>query len=159
MNPEAHHPKNPSDPGGFYRYVNRVEGHLDVHWSERLQGMTVTHEEGGTTVLEGALRDQSALPGLLGKLGDLHLPIPSLQRREPPSGDGCSIVDGDEQATHAVGAREAEQKAVQAAASKQRRVAAAKAAAAATRRERKIGAMRCAFGAIGLARVARRAYA
>jgi hypothetical protein len=88
MDPKANDPKNPPDPGGSYRYAIRVEGHLDLHWSEWLEGMTITHEEGGTTLLEGALRDQSALLGLLYKLGDLHLPILSMQRRDPPSGDG-----------------------------------------------------------------------
>jgi hypothetical protein len=88
MNSKANHPKNPPDPGSSCRYAIRVEGHLDVHWSEWLEGMTITHEEGGTTLLEGALRDQSALLGLLCNLGDLHLPILSLQRWEPPSGNG-----------------------------------------------------------------------
>ena len=91
MDPKANDAKNLPDPGGSYRYAIRVGGHLDVHWSEWLEGMTITHEEGGTTLLEGALRDQSALLGLLCKLGDLHLPILSMQRREPPSGNGRSI--------------------------------------------------------------------
>jgi hypothetical protein len=88
MDTKANHPKNPADPGRSYRYAIRVEGHLDFQWSEWLEGMTITHEEGGTTLLEGALRDQSALLGVLCKLGDLHLQILSVERREPPSGSG-----------------------------------------------------------------------
>jgi hypothetical protein len=57
-----------------------VEGLLDAHWSEWLEGMTVTHEEGGVTRLEGALIDQGALHGLLNKLRDLRLTIITLQR-------------------------------------------------------------------------------
>ena len=88
MDPMANDAKNLPDPGSSCRYAIRVEGHLDVHWSEWLEGMTITHEEGGTTLLEGALRDQSALLGLLCKLGDLHLPILSMLRLEPPSAHG-----------------------------------------------------------------------
>jgi len=88
MAPKANHPKNSPDPGRAYRYAIRVESHIDAHWSAWLEGMTITHEEGGTTLLEGALRDQSALLGVLCKLGDLHLQILSVERREPPSGSG-----------------------------------------------------------------------
>jgi hypothetical protein len=62
------------------RYAIRVEGHLDAHWSEWLEGMTLTHEEGGVTRLEGALMDQGALHGLLNKLRDLRLTIVTLER-------------------------------------------------------------------------------
>jgi hypothetical protein len=52
-----------------------VQGHLDARWSEWLEGMTLTHEEGGVTRLEGLVRDQAALYGLLNKLRDLSLPL------------------------------------------------------------------------------------
>ena len=63
-----------------YRYAIRVQGHLDPHWSEWMEGMTITHEEGGVTLLEGAILDPSALRGLLNKLQDLCLPLLELQR-------------------------------------------------------------------------------
>jgi hypothetical protein len=44
--------------------------------------MTITHEEGGTTLPEGAVPDQPALLGLLYKLGDLHLLVLALERRD-----------------------------------------------------------------------------
>jgi hypothetical protein len=81
MNSEADHTRHP--PGSPCRYAVRVQGHLDAHWSEWLEGMTITHEESGTTLLEGAVPDQSALLGLLCKLGDLHLSILSLERQDP----------------------------------------------------------------------------
>jgi hypothetical protein len=62
------------------RYAIRVEGHLDVHWSEWLEGMSITHEAGGLTRLEGALMDQAALHGLLNKIRDLRLTIVTLER-------------------------------------------------------------------------------
>src|SRR2546426_421440 len=69
------------------RYAIRVQGHLDADWSEWLDGMTITHEEGGVTRLEGVLRDQAALHGVLNKLRDLSLTVVALQRLDgdPPS--------------------------------------------------------------------------
>jgi hypothetical protein len=84
-----------STPG--YRYAIRVEGLLDDHWSQWLDGMTITHEASEVTRLEGAIIDQAALHGLLIKLRDLRLPILTVQRlgavggeapasEEPPEG-------------------------------------------------------------------------
>jgi hypothetical protein len=62
------------------RYAIRVQGHLDADWSEWLEGMTLTHEEGGVTRLDGPIRDQAALRGLLNRLWDLHLTIVAVER-------------------------------------------------------------------------------
>jgi hypothetical protein len=83
MNSGADHAKHPPGPDTPCHYAIRVEGHLDAHWSEWLEGMTLTHEDGGTTLLEGGLSDQSALLGLLYKLGSMHLSILNVQRRDP----------------------------------------------------------------------------
>ena len=80
-----------------YRYAIRVQGHLDLHWSEWLAGMTITHEEGGVTLLEGAIIDPSALRGLLNRLQDMYLPILELQRLEPVTRDTPS---GEEPPDH-----------------------------------------------------------
>jgi hypothetical protein len=69
----------PASPSGSC-YAIRVDGHLDAHWSEWLEGMTLTHEEGGVTRLEGPVRDQAALYGLLNKLRDLRLALVTVQR-------------------------------------------------------------------------------
>src|SRR5438876_20787 len=66
-----------------YRYAIRVQGHLDAYWSEWLDGMTITHEEGGVTLLEGPVLDPSALHGLFNKLLNMRAPILWLQRLEP----------------------------------------------------------------------------
>jgi hypothetical protein len=71
-------PKRTSSP--LCRYAIRVEGHLDAHWSEWLERMTITHEAGGVTRLEGPLVDQGALYGLLNKLRDLRLPLVTVER-------------------------------------------------------------------------------
>jgi len=62
------------------RYAIRVQGHLDAHWSRWLDGMTITHEPCGASRLEGAVRDQAALHGLLNKIRDLNLTILTVQR-------------------------------------------------------------------------------
>ena len=69
-----------SAPTPGERYAIRVQGHLDAHWSEWLDGMTVVHEAGGVTRLEGTIRDQAALYGLLNKLRDLSLLLLTVQR-------------------------------------------------------------------------------
>jgi hypothetical protein len=88
MNSEADHTRHLPGLDTPCRYAIRVVGHLDAHWSEWLEGMSITHEEGGTTLLEGELIDQSALLGLLDKLADLQLRIRAVERRDPTSGDG-----------------------------------------------------------------------
>jgi hypothetical protein len=55
------------------RYEIRVKGHLPEHWSEWLEGLTITHGANGETVLSGSLRDQAALFGVVVKVRDLGL--------------------------------------------------------------------------------------
>ena len=55
------------------RYQIRVQGHLDGAWSEWFDGLAITHEAGGTTLLAGKLADQAALHGVLAKVRDLGL--------------------------------------------------------------------------------------
>ena len=63
----------------------RVKGHLDDDWSEWFAGLSMTHEEDGTTVLTGPLADQPALHGLLIKIRDLGLVLISVNQVEPDS--------------------------------------------------------------------------
>jgi hypothetical protein len=64
-------------------YRIRVRGQLDSSWSERLGGMTLTTTGGRdtdeTTMLEGQLRDQAALTGILNTLYDMQLPLVSVE--------------------------------------------------------------------------------
>jgi hypothetical protein len=53
----------------------RVKGQIDEHWSEWLDGLTITHTEEDETVLTGSILDQAALYGLISKLRDLGLPL------------------------------------------------------------------------------------
>ena len=61
-----------------------VQGRIDPTSSDILGGMTIspaTAEEGlPVTNLEGGLRDQAALAGVLNTLYELHLPVISVKR-------------------------------------------------------------------------------
>lgn len=60
------------------RYEIRVTGHLAARWAAWFEGMTLTTQDDGTTLIAGPIADQSALHGLLRKLGDLGLPLVSV---------------------------------------------------------------------------------
>ena len=50
-----------------------VKGHLDMDWSGWLEGLRITHNTQGETIISGEIRDQAAFYGLLVKLRDLAL--------------------------------------------------------------------------------------
>lgn len=60
------------------QYEIRVEGHLGARRAAWFDGLTVTSEPDGTTVLRGDVVDQAALHGLLQTLRDLGIPLLSL---------------------------------------------------------------------------------
>lgn len=71
------------DPREAGRYEIRLTGHLDAHWAAWFEGLTVSREANGTTVISGPIVDQSALHGLLQRVRDLGLPLVSVTRMEP----------------------------------------------------------------------------
>ena len=64
-------------------YEIRLKGHLDDRWAEWFEGLTITLEENGDTLLTGPVIDQAALHGLLKKVRDLGLPLVSVSPLEP----------------------------------------------------------------------------
>ncbi len=60
------------------RFEIRVKGHLADRWAAWFDGMTLTRQADGTTILHGPVADQSALHGLLRKVNDLGLPLVSV---------------------------------------------------------------------------------
>ncbi len=56
-------------------YQIRVEGHLRAEWAEWFEGLSVTLQPDGTTLLSGPVIDQAALYGLLKKVRDLGMPL------------------------------------------------------------------------------------
>ena len=61
-------------------YRIHVGGHLDACWADWLGGMTIQHQDDGTTLLVGPLTDQPALHGVLARIRDLALPLLLVQR-------------------------------------------------------------------------------
>jgi hypothetical protein len=64
-------------------YEIRIKGHLDNRWAEWFEGLTITREENGETLLSGPVVDQAALHGLLRKVRDLGLPLVSVIQVDP----------------------------------------------------------------------------
>ena len=61
-------------------YEFQVKGLLDKRWSEWFGGLTIRHQEDGTTVLVGPVVDQAALHGVMVRIRDLGLPLLSVKR-------------------------------------------------------------------------------
>jgi hypothetical protein len=59
-------------------YQLRLKGHLGSQWADWFDGLTITLEENGDTLLTGPVADQAALHGLLKKVRDLGLPLVSV---------------------------------------------------------------------------------
>jgi hypothetical protein len=61
-------------------YEIHIEGHLDSTWSEWLDGLEVQLLENGETILFGPIVDQSALLGVLNKLGRMNITLISVNK-------------------------------------------------------------------------------
>ena len=64
------------------RYEIRLTGHLDARWTAWFDGLAVSYQDDGTTVISGPVADQAALHGLLQRVRDLGLPLVSVERVE-----------------------------------------------------------------------------
>jgi hypothetical protein len=70
--------KTNSDQSAVYQI--RIKGHLAREWTDWFEGLTITLEEDGDTLLTGPVIDQAALHGLLKKVRDLGMPLVSVNR-------------------------------------------------------------------------------
>lgn len=61
-------------------YEIRVKGHVDQHWSNWFEGLTMSYDQDGSTLLRGPLADEAALHGVLLKVRDLALPLLAVQQ-------------------------------------------------------------------------------
>jgi len=68
-------------------YQIRIKGHLSHQWADWFEGLTITLEEDGNTLLAGPVIDQSALHGILKKIRDLGMPLLSVNFVDPASQD------------------------------------------------------------------------
>ena len=65
------------------QYEIRIQGHLDDRWAEWFDGLTLTRELNGDTLLTGPVADQAALHGFLRTVRNLGLPLLSVISRGP----------------------------------------------------------------------------
>jgi hypothetical protein len=79
---------NPSQP---VIYKIRIKGHLGREWTDWFEGLTITLEEDGNTLLTGPVIDQAALHGLLKKVRDLGMPLVSVSPLEPDQSDQSDV--------------------------------------------------------------------
>lgn len=73
-------------------YEIHLEGRLDDRWAAWFEGMTITLEENGGTLLSGPVADQAALHGLLKKVRDLGVPLIAVNRIESDHPDAPDIT-------------------------------------------------------------------
>jgi hypothetical protein len=81
--PDDHH-----KPG---RGEIRLKGPLDARWAAWFDGLSLSHESDGTTIIHGLVADQAALHGLLRKVRDVGLPLLAVIHVEPGQPDGSTI--------------------------------------------------------------------
>ena len=74
-------------------YEIRLKGHLETRWAKWFDGLTITLEENGNTLLSGPVVDQAALHGLLKKVRDVGLPLLSVNSVEPDTEGGSQNIN------------------------------------------------------------------
>ena len=74
-------------------YQIRIKGHLGHQWTDWFEGLTITREESGDTLLTGPVMDQAALHGLLRKVRDLGMPLISVNCIEVNQVNGSDSSD------------------------------------------------------------------
>jgi hypothetical protein len=63
-------------------YEIRLAGQLDARWAAWFDGLAVTPQADGTTVVSGSLPDQAALHGVLQRARDLGIALVAVRRIE-----------------------------------------------------------------------------
>jgi hypothetical protein len=69
-------------------YQITLRGHLDSHWSDWFDRMTIINQDSGEVILRGPLADQAALHGVLIKIRDLGLPLLAVATLAPGEPQG-----------------------------------------------------------------------
>ena len=73
-------------------YQIRIQGHLGSEWTDWFEGLTITLEDNGETLLIGQVVDQAALYGLLRKVRDLGMPLLAVNRTYPGQADAADAT-------------------------------------------------------------------
>jgi len=64
-------------------YKIRIKGQLDSQWTDWFEGLSITLDNNGDTLITGPVVDQAALHGLLKKVRDLGIPLISVCPGQP----------------------------------------------------------------------------
>ena len=93
MSNKHNNPAHDADQPSVYQI--RIRGHLSPQWADWFEGLTITIEENGDTLLTGTVVDQAALHGLLKKVRDLGTPLLSVNYVEPNKRDTPEVKQGN----------------------------------------------------------------
>ena len=85
-----HNPEHDADQPMVYQI--RIKGHLSHQWANWFEGLTITLEEDGDTLLTGTVIDQAALHGWLKKVRDLGMPLLSVNSIGPGQADASDGI-------------------------------------------------------------------
>jgi hypothetical protein len=77
------------DESGLYKI--RIKGHLDDRWTAWFEGLILTQEDNGNTLLTGPVADQAALYGILKKVRDVGMSLISVNPVEPDQADSPDV--------------------------------------------------------------------
>jgi hypothetical protein len=72
-------------------YQIKIQGPLSPRWTDWFEGLTITLDEDGSTLLTGPVIDQAALYGILKKVRDLAVPLLSVHRVGPSRQDASDV--------------------------------------------------------------------
>jgi hypothetical protein len=72
-------------------YQIRIKGHLGHHWSDWFEGLAITLEDNGETLLTGSVVDQAALHGVLRKVRDVGMPLLSVICIRPGQAEASDV--------------------------------------------------------------------
>ncbi len=83
-----------TDPDEPMTYQIRIKGHLGCEWTDWFEGLTITLEDTGETLLAGPVIDQAALFGLLKKVRDLGMTLLSVVGVNPGQAQAADVAQG-----------------------------------------------------------------
>ena len=78
-------------------YQIRLKGHLGSQWTDWFEGLAITLQEDGDTLLTGPVVDQAALHGLLKRVRDLGMPLVSVVQVESNETHHNRSHEGDQE--------------------------------------------------------------
>jgi len=73
-------------------YQIRIQGHLSSEWTDWFEGLSITLQDNGETLLTGLVVDQAGLYGLLRKVRDLGMPLLSVNRVYPGQAGAAEVT-------------------------------------------------------------------